>query len=80
MHNARKRARTIGWTTWTDRMTNRPARITEAEIARAIRAAKKAGLAEVEVRGGASLRQPDESVSRFSDRCLRAPATPRSGQ
>jgi hypothetical protein len=30
-------------------MTNRPARITQAEIERAIRAAKKAGLTEVEI-------------------------------
>jgi hypothetical protein len=33
-------------------MSNRPARITQAEIERAIRAAKKAGLTEVEVRLG----------------------------
>jgi hypothetical protein len=33
-------------------MSNRPARITQAEIERAIRAAKKAGLTEVEVRIG----------------------------
>jgi hypothetical protein len=41
-------------------MTNRPARITQAEIERAIRAAKKAGLTEVEVRLGdeASIRIP----------------------
>lgn len=41
-------------------MTNRPARITQAEIERAIRAAKKAGLAEVEVKIGdeASIRIP----------------------
>ena len=41
-------------------MSNRPARITQAEIERAIRAAKKAGLAEVEVRLGdeASIRIP----------------------
>jgi hypothetical protein len=31
-------------------MSNRPARITQAEIERAIRAAKKAGASEVEVR------------------------------
>jgi hypothetical protein len=41
-------------------MSNRPARITQAEIERAIRAAKKAGLTEVEVRIGdaASIRIP----------------------
>jgi hypothetical protein len=41
-------------------VSNRPARITQAEIERAIRAAKKAGLAEVEVRIGdeASIRIP----------------------
>jgi hypothetical protein len=41
-------------------MSNRPARITQAEIERAIRAAKKAGLNEVEVRLGdeASIRIP----------------------
>ena len=33
-------------------MTNRPARITQAEIERAIRAAKKNGLKEVEVKIG----------------------------
>ena len=33
-------------------MSNRPARITQAEIERAIRAAKKAGVTEVEVRIG----------------------------
>ena len=33
-------------------MSHRPARITQAEIERAIRAAKKAGLTEVEVRLG----------------------------
>ena len=33
-------------------MSNRPARITQAEIERAIRAAKKAGVHEVEVRIG----------------------------
>jgi hypothetical protein len=43
-----------------DGMSNRPARITQAEIERAIRAATKAGLAEVEVRLGdeASIRIP----------------------
>lgn len=41
-------------------MTNRPARITQAEIERAIRAAKKAGLAEIEIRIGddAAIRIP----------------------
>jgi hypothetical protein len=41
-------------------MSHRPARITQAEIERAIRAAKKAGLTEVEVRLGdkASIRIP----------------------
>jgi hypothetical protein len=41
-------------------MSNRPARITQAEIERAIRAAKKAGATEVEVRIGdeASIRIP----------------------
>jgi hypothetical protein len=40
-------------------MSNRPARITRAEIERAIRAAKRAGLAEVEVKiGEASIRIP----------------------
>ena len=41
-------------------MSNRPARITQAEIERVIRAAKKAGLTEVEVRLGdeASIRIP----------------------
>ena len=33
-------------------MSKRPARVTQAEIERAIRAAKKAGLTEVEVRLG----------------------------
>jgi hypothetical protein len=49
-------------------MSNRPARITQAEIERAIRAAKKAGLTEVEVRLGdeASIRiplAPDKAVA-----------------
>jgi hypothetical protein len=41
-------------------MSNRPARITQAEIERAIRAAKKAGVTVVEVRIGdeASIRFP----------------------
>ena len=41
-------------------MTNRPARITQAEIERAIRAAKKAGLTEIEIKIGndASIRIP----------------------
>ena len=33
-------------------MSNRPARITQAEIERAIRAAKKAGVTEIELRIG----------------------------
>jgi hypothetical protein len=49
-------------------MTNRPARITQAEIERVIRAAKKLGLTEVEVRIGdeASIRiplVPDKAVA-----------------
>ncbi len=49
-------------------MSNRPARITQAESERAIRAAKKAGLTEVEVRLGddASIRiplTPDKAVA-----------------
>jgi hypothetical protein len=49
-------------------MSNRPARITQSEIERAIRAAKKAGLTEVEVRLGddASIRiplVPDKAVA-----------------
>ena len=41
-------------------MSNRPARITQSEIERTIRAAKKAGATEVEVRIGdeASIRIP----------------------
>jgi hypothetical protein len=41
-------------------MSNRPARITQSEIERVIRAAKKAGATEVEVRIGdeASIRIP----------------------
>jgi hypothetical protein len=41
-------------------MSRRPARITQGEIERVIRAAKKAGLAEVEVKIGedASIRIP----------------------
>jgi hypothetical protein len=41
-------------------MSNRPARITQAEIERAIRAAKKAGASEVEVKmsDGVSIRIP----------------------
>jgi hypothetical protein len=41
-------------------MSNRPARITQAEIERAIRAAQKAGVAEVEVKmgRGVSIRIP----------------------
>jgi hypothetical protein len=41
-------------------MSNRPARITQVEIERAIRAAKKAGVTEVEVKIG------DEASIRFS--------------
>jgi hypothetical protein len=41
-------------------MSNRPARISQAEIERAIRAARKAGAAEVEVKmgDGISIRIP----------------------
>jgi hypothetical protein len=41
-------------------MTNRPARISQAEIERAIRAARKAGATEVEVKmgDGVSIRIP----------------------
>ena len=40
-------------------MSRRPARITQAEIERVIRAARKAGLTEVEVKiGDASIRIP----------------------
>jgi hypothetical protein len=41
-------------------MSNRPARITQAEIERAIRAARKAGAAEVELKmgDGVSIRIP----------------------
>lgn len=51
---------------------NRPARITQAEIERAIRAAKKAGLAEVEVKIGneASIRiplAPDKPLAESDD-------------
>jgi hypothetical protein len=50
-------------------MSNRPARITQAEIERAIRAAKKAGLTEVEVRIGdeASIRIPLASEKPIAD-------------
>ena len=50
-------------------MSNRPARITQAEIERAIRAAKKAGLTEVEVRLGneASIRIPLASEEAIAD-------------
>jgi hypothetical protein len=49
-------------------MSNRPARFTQAEIERAIRAARKAGLAEVEVKIGneASIRislAPDKPLA-----------------
>ena len=41
-------------------MSNRPARITQAEIERAIRAAKKAGVTEIELKIGddATMRIP----------------------
>jgi hypothetical protein len=53
-------------------MTNRLARITEVEIQRAIRAARKAGLTEVEVKIGdqASVRiplVPDKPVAESED-------------
>lgn len=50
-------------------MSNRPARITQAEIERAIRAAKKAGLTEVEVRIGdeTSIRIPLAPEKRIAD-------------
>jgi hypothetical protein len=56
-------------------MSNRPARITQAEIERAIRAAKKAGLTEVEVKIGedAVLRiplLPDKGVAESGDAVL----------
>ena len=48
-------------------MSNRPARITQAEIERAIRAAKKAGLTEIELKiGDVALRiplVPDKAVA-----------------
>jgi 2-iminoacetate synthase ThiH len=53
-------------------MSNRLARITQAEIERAIRAAKKAGVTEVEVKIGdeASIRiplVPDKPVAKSED-------------
>ena len=53
-------------------MSNRPARITQPEIERAIRAAKKAGLVEVEVKIGeeVSIRYslvPDRPVAESED-------------
>jgi hypothetical protein len=53
-------------------MSNRPARITQVEIERAIRAAKKAGVTEVEVKIGdeASIRiplVPDKPVAESED-------------
>jgi hypothetical protein len=50
-------------------MSNRPARITQAEIERAIRAAKKAGASEVEVKIGdqASIRIPLASEKPIAD-------------
>jgi 2-iminoacetate synthase ThiH len=44
-------------------MSNRPARITQAEIERAIRAAKKAGVTEIELKIG-------------NDATVRIPLTP----
>jgi hypothetical protein len=54
-------------------MSNRPARITQAEIERAIRAAKKAGVIEVEVKIGdeVSIRiplVPDNDIAKFAHR------------
>jgi hypothetical protein len=54
-------------------MSNRPARITQAEIERAIRAAKKAGVIEVEVKIGdeVSIRiplVPDNDIAKFGYR------------
>jgi hypothetical protein len=53
-------------------MSNRPARITQAEIERAIRAAKKAGVTVVEVKIGeeASIRiplVPEKPVAKSED-------------
>jgi hypothetical protein len=50
-------------------MSNRPARITQAEIERAIRAAKKFGLPEVELRIGneTSIRIPLASEKPIAD-------------
>ena len=54
-------------------MSNRPAHITQAEIERAIRAAKKAGVIEVEVKIGdeVSIRiplVPDNDIAKFGYR------------
>ena len=54
-------------------MSNRPARITQAEIERAIRAAKKAGVIEVEVKIGddVSIRiplVPDNDIAKLGYR------------
>ncbi len=54
-------------------MSNRPARITQAEIERVIRAARKAGLAEVEIKIGceASIRfplAPDNDIAKLKVR------------
>jgi 2-iminoacetate synthase ThiH len=56
-------------------MTNRPARITQAEIERAIRAAKKAGLTEIEIKIGddATIRipiSPNDTVADSGDLVL----------
>jgi hypothetical protein len=53
-------------------MSNRPARITQVEIERAIRAAKKAGLAEVQIKLGdeAAIRiplSPDKPVAKSTE-------------
>jgi hypothetical protein len=53
-------------------MSNRPARITQAEIERALRAAKKAGASEVEVKIGdqASIRiplAPEKPVAEYGE-------------
>jgi 2-iminoacetate synthase ThiH len=50
-------------------MSNRPARITQAEIERAIRAAKKAGATEIELKIGdnAAVRIPLTSDKSIAD-------------
>ena len=50
-------------------MSNRPARITQAEIERAIRAAKKAGVTEIELKIGdnATVRIPLTSNKSVAD-------------